>query len=83
MRNQLVSKLKKLRKRGQILLLSIIQRILEGMIEAVGPELKDDISGGFYVSVKWIREFIKFYMNWTFCKGTTAVSKVPTDWMEQ
>ena len=71
-RNQLVSKLKKLRKRGQILLLSIIQRILGGMIEAVGPELKDDIPGGFYVSVKWIREFVKFYMNWTFCKGTTV-----------
>ena len=53
------------------------------MIEALAPELIDDTPGGFSVSMRWTREFVKFYMNWTFHKGTTVASKLPTDWMEQ
>ena len=53
------------------------------MIKAIAHELIDDNPGEFYVSMRWTRDFVKFYMNWTFCKWTTNVSKVSTDWMEQ
>jgi len=53
------------------------------MIEAVAPKLIDDTLRGFFVSMRWTRKFVKFYMNWTFRKGTIAASKVLTDWMEQ
>ena len=82
-RDQLVSELEKLGNGGHTLLLSIVQPILRGMIEALAPELIDDTPGGFSVSMRWTREFVKFYMNWTFHKGTTVASKLPTDWMEQ
>ena len=52
------------------------------MIEAITLELIDDTLGGFSVSMKWTTKFVKFYMNWTFRKGTTVASKIPTDWME-
>ena len=64
-------------------MLSIIQPILRGMIEAIAPKLIDDTLGGFSLSMRWTGESVKFYVNWTFRKGTTAASKVPTDWMEQ
>ena len=64
-------------------MLSIVQLILRGMIKAIAHELIDDNPGEFYVSMRWTRDFVKFYMNWTFCKWTTNVSKVSTDWMEQ
>jgi hypothetical protein len=35
------------------------------------------------MSMTWTRKFVKLYINWTFCKETTIVSKVLTDWMEQ
>ena len=82
-RDQFVSKLQKMRKAGQTLLISIVQPILRGMFEALAPQLLDDRPGGFIVSRQWTNEFMKVYINWTIRKGTTAASKLPLDWMEQ
>ena len=78
-----MSKLEKLREKSHTFFLSIVQLVLRGMIEAVAPELIDDTLAGFYVLMRWTREFLKFYINWTFRKGTTAANKLPIDWMEQ
>jgi hypothetical protein len=70
-----VSKLKNLREEGYTLLLSIVQLILRGMIEAIAPKLIDDTPRGFFVSMRWTREFVKFYINWTFVKELQLQAK--------
>jgi hypothetical protein len=72
-----------MREVGQILLISIVQPILRGMLEALAPELLDDRLGGFTVSRQWTNKFIKVYINWTIRKCTIVASKLPLDWMEQ
>ena len=49
-RDELVSKLQRMREAGQILLISIVQPILKGMIEALAPHLLNDRPRGFKVS---------------------------------
>ena len=78
-RDQLVSKLQKMREAGQTLLISIVQPILRGMFKALAPQLLDDRPGGFTVSRQWTNEFMKVYMNWTIRKGTTTTSKLSLD----
>lgn len=82
-RDELVSNLQRMREAGQTLLISIVQPILKGMIEALAPHLLNDRPGGFKVSKQWTNEFMRIYMNWTIRKGTTAASKLPIDWIEQ
>ena len=49
-RDELVSKLQKMREAGQTLLISIVQPILRGMFEALAPQLLDDRPRSFTVS---------------------------------
>ena len=82
MKDRLVSKFEKLKEGDHNLSLSIAQPILRGMIKVVAPELIDDTHEGFSMSMRWTREFVKFYMNWTFRKGTTTANKVFIDWVK-
>ena len=68
-----------MKEAGQTLLISIVQLITRGMLEALALQLLDDRPGGFTVLRQWTNEFMKVYMNWTIKKGTTVASKLPLD----
>ena len=82
-RDQLISKLQKIREVGQILFISIVQLILRGMFEALAHQLHDDRPGGFTVSRQWTNKLMKVYIDWTIKKGTAAASKLPLNWLEE
>ena len=82
-RDQLVSKLQKIREVGQILFISIVQLILRGMFEALAPQLHDDRPGGFTVSRQWTNKLMKVYIDWTIKKCITAANKLPLNWLEK
>lgn len=60
-----------------------LQPIFRGMFEAFAPQLLDDKPGSFTLSIQWINEFMKIYMNWTIRKWHIATNKLSLDWIEQ
>ncbi len=53
------------------------------MIESLACEVIHNALEGFKVTRKWICQFLKQYMNWTFKVETTTTSKLPNDWDQQ
>jgi len=75
--------LQKMREAGQGLSTTTMQPILRGMIEAKALELIREGNGGFLVTRKRTRQFMKQFMNWSFRILTTTASKLPPNWEEQ
>jgi hypothetical protein len=74
--------LQKMRSVGQPLFTSMVQPILRGMIESLVPKNLCNGHGGFVFTSEWTRQFLKHYMNWSFCMATIVVSKMPTNLYE-
>ncbi len=47
---------------------------MHGKVKSFALEIIHDAHGGFKVTRKWIRQFLRQYMNWTFEMITTAIS---------
>jgi hypothetical protein len=83
LQNELVTMLQKMRSARQPLSTYVVQPILRGMIESLDLEILCNGHGGFVVIREWTKQFLKHYMNWSFCMPTTITNKMPTNWHEQ
>ncbi len=80
--DELVVMLQKMKSARQPLSTFVVQPILRGMIESLAPKILRNGHGRFVVTREWTRQFLKHYMNWSFCMATIATSKMPTNWHE-
>ncbi len=80
----MVTMLQKMKEAPQPLAISIVQPILNGMIEFLTPNVICDTKpSGFKVTREWTRQFMKHYMNWTFRASIITTNKFPTNWQEK
>jgi len=77
LKDEMVCILQKMKKIGQPLSISIVQPILKGMIQSITLEFIRPRCGGFIVTRKWFKQFMKQYMSWTYHVATTITSKLP------
>jgi len=55
----------------------------QSMIQSITLEFIRPRCGGFIITRKWFKQFMKQYMCWTYHVATTITSKLPLDWFAQ
>lgn len=79
----IVARLQKMCEACQPLSINIVQPIFWRMVKGIILEILCEHLCDFLVIREWACQFVKHYMNWLFWKGTSVVSKIPTNWCEQ
>ncbi len=81
--NALVTRLQKMHEVGQPLSTCIVQPILRRIVEGIALEVPCGDFDQFFITRKWIYQFVKQYMNWSFWKWINVGNKISINWCEQ
>lgn len=85
LKNELISMLKNMWAVTQGLSTPIIQPIIQGVFESKTLELLKDSTKrrAFKVTLKWIQDFIKTHLNWSYRAITIAAGKLHQTWEQE